>query len=72
MRITPCLYRQHMGRMFDRHWHVQRTRKAIETGAEEALRARNITAIDAKEVVAKPKLFTKYARRWNIRKSCDV
>lgn len=44
------LRRQHIGRMFKKHWIVQGQRVPQETGAEAELAAKNILVHDPKEI----------------------
>lgn len=50
MRLNVVLRRQHIGRMFKKHWIVQGQRVPQETGAEAELAARNVLVHDPKEV----------------------
>uniref|UniRef100_U5EPB1 Large ribosomal subunit protein mL37 n=1 Tax=Corethrella appendiculata TaxID=1370023 RepID=U5EPB1_9DIPT len=49
MRLTQQLYRQHIGRMFKKHWVVQGQRTPIISKAFEHLKSKNIEIIDANE-----------------------
>lgn len=49
MRITQVLCRQHIGRMFKRHWEVQGKRRVQETGVAKELLAMGRKVTDSKE-----------------------
>ena len=51
MRITQPLCKQHIQRMFKRHWLVQGKRKILDTGSERYLEKLGIPVIDAKKFV---------------------
>lgn len=51
MRITSILYRQHLDRMFKKHWRVQGRRVPIDTGAEAHLKSLGLPIIEASDVV---------------------
>lgn len=51
MRITPALFRQHIGRMFKIHWRIQGQRVPIETDAEAHLKALGVKIFNPNEVV---------------------
>lgn len=51
MRITQPLCKQHIQRMFKRHWLVQGNRKILETGSEKYLGRLGIPVVDAKKFV---------------------
>ncbi|XP_012251357.2 39S ribosomal protein L37, mitochondrial [Athalia rosae] len=55
MRLTSSLCRQHIQRMFKKHWHVQRNRRVADTRMEDVLIAKNLRVIDPKELFIKPK-----------------
>lgn len=60
MRITTALYRQHIGFMFKKHWHIQGQRKVQETNAAAILSANGLIPKDPndylKEVNKKPRI----------------
>lgn len=51
MRIVRVLYRQHIDRMFKKHWRIQGQRVPIETGAEAHLKELGIPVYDPNELV---------------------
>ena len=56
MRVTQVCLRQHIGRMFKRHWIVQGRKVPLETGAMAEMEKLNINVQDAMEYVyGKPK-----------------
>lgn len=55
MRITSCLYRQHLGFMFKRHWLIQGKQTPSDTGAENHLKARGIEVLEANKFFRGPK-----------------
>ncbi|XP_028165329.1 39S ribosomal protein L37, mitochondrial [Ostrinia furnacalis] len=51
MKLSQVLYRQHIGFMFKKHWMIQGKRVPVDTGVEDALKAKGIPVEDALEFV---------------------
>lgn len=49
MRLTVVLYRQHIGRMFKRHWLTQGVRTPIDTNAQSFLVSKGFQVTEANE-----------------------
>lgn len=65
MRITQVLCRQHIGRMFKRHWEVQGKRRVQETGVAKDLLAMGRQVTDSKEFFVNLKK-QEHANKWVI------
>lgn len=55
MRLTAILRKQHIGRMFKKHWIVQGQRVPVETNAQQTLENLGFKVEDALEVIAEPR-----------------
>lgn len=51
MRLTRILCKQHIDRMFKKHWRIQGRKVPIQTGAEAELRERGIPLTDPLELM---------------------
>lgn len=60
MRLTSVVYAQHIGRMFDRHWRVQRKRVPIVTKAEEILTASGIKIHEPEDILKEKLEYVKF------------
>ncbi|XP_043278339.1 39S ribosomal protein L37, mitochondrial [Venturia canescens] len=56
MRITQVLWRQHIGRMTKRHWYGASKKFVAPTNTENQLITHGIQVVDAKDVIAPPKI----------------
>jgi hypothetical protein len=57
MRLTTVLCKQHIGRMFKKHWRIQRKRVPIVSQAEGALEALGIPVYDANDIIEEKRVF---------------
>lgn len=57
MRLTTVLCKQHIGRMFKKHWRLQRKRVPIVTQAEGAVEAKGIPVYDANDIIEEKREF---------------
>lgn len=55
MRVISVLYRQHIDRMFKKHWRIQGNRIPRDTGAETHLKSLGIPVFDAQDIIKETK-----------------
>ncbi|XP_066262593.1 large ribosomal subunit protein mL37 [Euwallacea similis] len=60
MRVTQILLKQHIGRHFQNHWHVQGKRKVLETSAETVLKAKGIKIEDPNEFLKEKVVYERF------------
>lgn len=59
MKISPTLFRQHIGWHFDKHWAIQGKRKPIKTKAEQILKERGIQVCTPDDILKEKIPFQK-------------
>lgn len=51
MRLTTVLCKQHIGRMFKKHWRIQSKRVPFVTEAEAEMQARGIPVYEPNDIL---------------------
>nr|CAH7728461.1 unnamed protein product [Callosobruchus chinensis] len=59
MRISPVLFRQHIGWHFTKHWAVQGKRKPTNTGAEKILKQKGVQVFKPEDILYEKKAYEK-------------
>ena len=59
MKLTSVAYSQHIGRMFKKHWRIQKKRTPFLTKAEEILLKNGISVYSPEEILEEKREFVK-------------
>ncbi|CAH1956578.1 unnamed protein product [Acanthoscelides obtectus] len=59
MRLSPVLFRQHIGWHFEKHWRVQGKRKPVNTGVEKNLIRAGLQVIKPEDILKEKRTFEK-------------
>jgi len=57
MRLTTVLCKQHIERMFKKHWRIQRKRVPVVSKAEGTMEALGIPVYDANDIIEEKREF---------------
>ncbi|KAJ8948101.1 hypothetical protein NQ318_008454 [Aromia moschata] len=57
MKKSVVLFRQHIGWHFTKHWRVQGKRKLLETGAEKALKEKQLPVYQAEDILKEERQY---------------
>lgn len=59
MRVTSVLCKQHIERMFKKHWRIQKTRVPCPTEAESEMEARGIPVYEPEDIIEEKHEYVK-------------